>query len=79
MRDMAHSAGLTPAPARGFGLDYARTLADWHDRFLNAWPEIEAQGFDTRFRDMWRFYLAMCEAGFKSGLIDVSQTIFVRS
>lgn len=79
MRDMAQNAGLTAGPARGFGLDYARTLADWHDRFLSAWPEIEAQGFDPKFRDMWRFYLAMCEAGFKSGLIDVSQTVFVRS
>ena len=54
-----------------FGLDYARTLAQWHRSFDAAWPEIEAQGFDTRFRRLWQFYLAYCEAGFRAGATDV--------
>jgi cyclopropane-fatty-acyl-phospholipid synthase len=55
-----------------FALDYARTLAEWHQRFVDVWPEVEALGFDKRFRQMWRYYLAYCEAGFRTGSIDVS-------
>jgi len=54
-----------------FGMDYACTLAHWHSNFEAAWPEIAAQGFDERFRRLWRFYLAYCEAGFRSGATDV--------
>jgi cyclopropane-fatty-acyl-phospholipid synthase len=56
-----------------FGGDYALTLAHWHRSFDAAWPEIAAQGFDERFRRLWRFYLAYCEAGFRSGATDVYQ------
>ena len=41
-----------------FGIDYARTLAQWHRRFDAAWPEIAAQGFDERFRRRWCYYLS---------------------
>ena len=54
-----------------FGMDYARTLAHWHSDFEAAWPQIAAQGFDERFRRLWRFYLAYCEAGFRAGATDV--------
>ena len=36
-----------------------------------AWPRIEAMGFDERFRRLWLYYLAYCEAGFRAGSIDV--------
>ena len=28
-------------------------------------------GFDRRFKRMWEYYLAYCEAGFRSGTLDV--------
>ncbi|MEQ9246458.1 MAG: class I SAM-dependent methyltransferase, partial [Nitratireductor sp.] len=62
-----------------FGLDYAETLARWRDRFLAAWPEIRELGFDERFRRMWEYYLAYCEAGFRSGNVDVTQLTLSRS
>ena len=35
---------------------------------------IEAiDGFDERFRRIWTYYLASCEAGFRTGSIDVTQ------
>ena len=46
-------------------------MAEWRRRFHEAWPEIERQGFDTRFRRMWDYYLAYCEGGFRSGAINV--------
>jgi cyclopropane-fatty-acyl-phospholipid synthase len=68
-------ASLTTIADDGFGLDYARTLAVWRSRFLEAWPAILEQGFDDRFRRMWLYYLAYCEGGFLAGHIDVRQII----
>ena len=56
-----------------FGLDYARTLAEWRLAFEARWPEIAAQGFDENFRRLWRMYLCYCEAGFLAGNVDVVQ------
>ncbi len=33
-------------------------------------------GFDERFRRMWEYYLSYCEAGFRSGNIDVRQIVY---
>lgn len=63
---------------RAFGRDYALTLAQWRDRFRAAWPDIVQQGFDERFRRLWEYYLSYCEAGFRSGAIDVRHIIFAR-
>jgi cyclopropane-fatty-acyl-phospholipid synthase len=56
-----------------FGASYARTLREWQRRFQHAWKDIEALGFDRRFKRMWEYYLAYCEAGFHAGSIDVAQ------
>jgi len=56
-----------------FRLDYAETLARWRGKFNEQWHEIKPMGFDERFQRMWEYYLAYCEAGFKTGTIDVSQ------
>ena len=64
-------AGLSLHRVKNFGLSYARTLADWRARFAAAWPELEAMGFDLRFRRLWDYYLCYCEAGFTTGSIDV--------
>ncbi|HEY9236590.1 MAG TPA: cyclopropane-fatty-acyl-phospholipid synthase family protein [Phenylobacterium sp.] len=56
-----------------FGHDYADTLAEWGKRFESAWSEIAAQGFDERFRKLWRFYLSYCEAGFRTERTNVVQ------
>ncbi|MBI1775541.1 MAG: class I SAM-dependent methyltransferase [Proteobacteria bacterium] len=61
-----------------FGQDYARTLKLWGDRFLAAWPQLNELGFDERFRRMWQYYLAYCEAGFRAATIDVRQILLAR-
>ena len=57
---------------------YARTLHLWRERFMNQWPHIHRQGFDETFHRMWEFYLAYCEAGFRSGYLGVSQLQLTR-
>ena len=69
----AAKAGLSVRDVFAFGADYSRTLAEWSGNFEQHWPTIEAQGFDERFRRVWRFYLAYCQAGFNSGCTDVMQ------
>jgi len=75
----AQGAGLAVVGDFAFGRDYARTLAHWHCSFETQWPVIKAQGFDERFRRMWRFYLAYCEAGFETGDIDVHHYVFAHA
>ncbi len=65
------AAGLAVTQVETFGESYARTLELWRERFHAAWPKIAAQGFSERFRRMWDYYLCYCEAGFRSGTIDV--------
>lgn len=67
---VAH-AGLDLQMVEHFGASYARTLAAWRARFERHWPEIEALGFDRRFKRMWEYYLAYCEAGFRAKALDV--------
>lgn len=67
------ATGLTLSNIQQFGESYARTLALWTRSFLAAWKSIEPLGFDDRFQRMWRFYLAYCEAGFRTGRTDVLQ------
>ncbi len=78
MKSLGQNFGLPLIGERAFGLDYARTLSDWRDRFRAAWPQLTPLGFDERFRRMWEYYLAYCEAGFRSGNIDVRQMVFRR-
>jgi len=66
-------AGLRITARHTCALDYARTLACWRERFDANWPAIGTLGFDARFRRLWHFYLAYCEAGFRTGATDVVQ------
>ncbi|MEQ9316195.1 MAG: cyclopropane-fatty-acyl-phospholipid synthase family protein [Henriciella sp.] len=66
-------AGLRYEGVHYFGLDYARTLKAWAERFEAAWGHIQTLGFDERFRRLWRYYLSYCEAGFRNGRINVGQ------
>ncbi|HEY9136138.1 MAG TPA: cyclopropane-fatty-acyl-phospholipid synthase family protein [Pseudomonadales bacterium] len=71
MREQIGKAGLSLSEEQSFGLDYAKTLQYWAKNFEQAWPEIAAQGFNQRFKRLWRYYLAYCQSGFKAGTIDV--------
>lgn len=72
MRAHVAAAGLELEEVRFFGGSYARTLAEWNNRFQHAWPRLQPLGFDAAFKRKWEYYLAYCEAGFRAGAIDVS-------
>ncbi len=60
------------------GQHYAHTLRLWRGQFLAGWSRIAEAGFDEVFRRMWEFYLAYCEAGFRSGYLDVARITLQR-
>ncbi len=73
LRDYAGKSGLAVNESQSFGIDYADTLRQWHQRFIDQWGEISKLGFDSKFKKLWEFYLSYCEAGFRSGSTDVVQ------
>lgn len=73
LRGETRACGLNWDKVSRFGQDYADTLAAWMRAFEAAWPEIEPQGFDDRFRRLWRFYLGYCAAGFRTERTNVIQ------
>jgi cyclopropane-fatty-acyl-phospholipid synthase len=48
------------------GVHYARTLADWRERFIQSWPLLDHRKFDERFYRLWLFYFAYCEGAFRT-------------
>jgi cyclopropane-fatty-acyl-phospholipid synthase len=74
----ATQAGLQLLSRELFGEGYARTLANWRIRFQHAWPQIKGLGFDERFKRMWEYYLAYCQAGFEIGALDVGLYVLVK-
>ncbi|KRC10473.1 cyclopropane-fatty-acyl-phospholipid synthase [Hydrogenophaga sp. Root209] len=72
-RAQAAKVGLEVVDELAFGLDYARTLAIWRERFLHEQERVLQLGFDQRFLRIWEFYLAYCEAAFEQGSTDVVQ------
>jgi cyclopropane-fatty-acyl-phospholipid synthase len=73
LKEEVEKAGMRITENLSFGQDYATTLNRWHEKFLSVWDELVPLGFDDKFKKLWRFYLAYCEAGFKAGTTDVCQ------
>ncbi len=76
LRDLGRQVGMGLVAERVFPQDYARTLAEWRERFQRSWETIRPLGFDDRFKRLWEFYLHYCEAGFRAEYIDVRQVVY---
>ena len=57
------------------GLDYAKTLADWRQRFHEEIDAVKDMGFDDVFCRLWEFYLCYCEGGFSERSISAAQFV----
>uniref|UniRef100_UPI0015760105 class I SAM-dependent methyltransferase n=1 Tax=Sphingomonas bacterium TaxID=1895847 RepID=UPI0015760105 len=78
-RALAQARGLAWTDHQAFGLDYARTLRRWRERFDLAVAERRLPArLGTEVIALWRYYLMYCEGGFGGGGIDVSQVTLVR-
>ncbi|MEM7651446.1 MAG: cyclopropane-fatty-acyl-phospholipid synthase family protein [Pseudomonadota bacterium] len=73
LKEQISAAGLKQGEHISFGRDYARTLKLWNEDFEKAWPKLNSEKLNTRFKRLWEQYLCYCEAGFNVGSIDVIQ------
>jgi cyclopropane-fatty-acyl-phospholipid synthase len=72
-RQQAGRAGLDTLRSLEFGQSYSETLRRWHQTFTERWAQVQALGYDARFRRLWDFYLTSCAAAFRAGTCDVTQ------
>lgn len=78
-RALGEERGLRWTDEVRFGIDYAETLRIWREAFDRAAADsMLPEGFDNRFRALWRYYLMYCEGGFRGGGIDVYQVTLVK-
>ena len=78
LREETAAVGLGFEVDAMFGKSYARTLGEWARRFDLAWDDIKGGKFNESFRRLWLYYLAYCEAGFRTGRIDVGQFVLTK-
>lgn len=61
------------------GVNYADTLQHWREQFLRSLDDVRALGYDDRFVRIWEFYLASCEAAFRTRSLRDVQIVLSRS
>jgi len=77
MTEAAEAAGmkLIRVPYHHASRNYARTLHLWRERFNAAYPTLDHERYDERFRRMWNFYLAGSQAAFEALNFEVAQVV----
>jgi cyclopropane-fatty-acyl-phospholipid synthase len=73
---IARATDLQLTGLHDIGLDYARTLALWRQRFLDRLHDVRVLGYPEEFVRMWEWYLAYCEGGFQERTISTVQLVF---
>jgi cyclopropane-fatty-acyl-phospholipid synthase len=60
------------------GEHYAETLRRWRAGFHDRIGEVRRLGYDRRFERTWDFYLAFCEAAFRTRTLRDAQLLLTR-
>lgn len=60
------------------GPHYARTLADWRQRFFASLEKVKRLGYSDNFVRMWEYYLCYCEGSFAERYIGTVQMLLVK-
>jgi cyclopropane-fatty-acyl-phospholipid synthase len=72
---VARSSRLQILDVEEIGPHYAETLRRWREGFHRSLPAVRALGHDRRFERVWDFYLASCEAGFRTRWLRDAQLV----
>jgi cyclopropane-fatty-acyl-phospholipid synthase len=78
IRAMTRSSRLIVDGAENIGDHYAETLRRWREAFLANREAVLALGYDERFVRTWEFYLAFCEAAFRTRALHDYQLVLRR-
>jgi cyclopropane-fatty-acyl-phospholipid synthase len=76
---MARHTAFGVTYAEDIGAHYARTLGRWRAAFFENLESVRGLGFDDRFVRMWEFYLASCEAMFRTRMLAALQLVLARA
>ena len=79
LKSLGERFGVPGHPRAHFRAGLCQDAGDLAKQFPRGLAEPDAAGFDDRFRRLWEYYLAYCEAGFLSGNIDVRQVVFAKA
>jgi cyclopropane-fatty-acyl-phospholipid synthase len=75
-RAMTGASSLEVYALAEIGPHYAETLRRWRARFHERIEDVRRLGYDERFERTWDFYLAFCEAAFRTRVLrDVQLTL----
>jgi cyclopropane-fatty-acyl-phospholipid synthase len=77
-RQVARRTDLQTVGLFDLTASYVTTLHRWRENFLAHAEELEALGYDERFRRLWTLYLAYCEAGFAERRIGDLQLLLAK-
>jgi cyclopropane-fatty-acyl-phospholipid synthase len=77
-RCVARETDMRAVALRDLTKSYVHTLREWRGNFERHWDRIRQQGYDERFRRIWRLYLAYCEAGFAERRIGDVQVLLAK-
>ncbi|WP_345853909.1 cyclopropane-fatty-acyl-phospholipid synthase family protein [Shewanella algae] len=77
-RHLQRQTSMTLWSLDDIGLDYARTLNDWHANFDDARDRVRELDYGEDFVRMWKFYLSYCEGGFLERTISTVQLTAVK-
>ena len=77
-RCVAHETDMRTVHLEDLTPNYAETLNRWRENLDAHEDELEAAGYDERFRRLWRMYLCYCEAGFAEHRIGLAQTLLAK-
>lgn len=72
------SSDLELVESHDHAAHYALTLERWRASFNAATTDLEALGYDARFRRLWEFYLSYCAGGFAERAIGLSHLVFAK-
>lgn len=77
-RNMSRQSDMRMVQLEDISGHYVTTLKHWRETFEAATGQLEARGYDERFRRLWVLYLAYCEAGFAERRIQDVQLLLAK-
>jgi cyclopropane-fatty-acyl-phospholipid synthase len=78
VHDALRDTRLRIAHTEEIGRNYAETLRRWRAQFHDRLGDVTRLGYDERFRRTWDFYLAYCEAAFRTRSLHDVQLVLER-
>lgn len=75
---MRTSSELQVEGIENIGIHYAETLRQWRESFMARADDVRDLGFTDEFIRTWEFYLAFCEAGFRTRALGDLQVVISR-